>query len=29
MFKKEVTYFNIIEAIYNKPTANLILNDEI
>ena len=24
----EGTYFNIIKAIYNKPTANIILNDE-
>ena len=24
----EVTYFNIIKAIYNKPTANIILNGE-
>ena len=22
------TYLNIIKAIYNKPTANIILNDE-
>ena len=24
----EVTYFYIIKAIYNKPTANIILNGE-
>ena len=24
----EGTYLNIIKAIYNKPTANIILNDE-
>ena len=24
----EVTYFNIVKAIYDKPTANLILNGE-
>ena len=24
----EVTYLNIIKAIYDKPTANIILNDE-
>ena len=24
----EGTYFNIIKAIYSKPTANIILNDE-
>ena len=24
---KEGTYHNIIKAIYNKPTANIILND--
>ena len=24
----EGTYFNIIKAIYNKPTANIILNGE-
>ena len=24
----EGTYFNIIKAIYDKPTANIILNDE-
>ena len=24
----EGTYLNIINAIYNKPTANIILNDE-
>ena len=24
----EGTYLNIIEAIYGKPTANIILNDE-
>ena len=24
----EGTYFNIIKAIYNKPTANMILNGE-
>ena len=24
----ERTYLNIVKAIYNKPTANLILNDE-
>ena len=24
---KEGTYFNIIKAIYDKPTANIILND--
>ena len=24
----EGTYLNIIEAMYNKPTANIILNDE-
>ena len=24
----EGTYLNIVEAIYNKPTANIILNDE-
>ena len=24
----EGIYFNIIEAIYNKPTANIILNGE-
>ena len=24
----EGTYLNIIEAIYDKPTANIILNDE-
>ena len=26
---KEGTYFNIIKAIYDKPTANIILNGEI
>ena len=25
---KEGTYLNIIKAIYNKPTANIILNGE-
>ena len=25
---KEGTYLNIVQAIYNKPTANIILNDE-
>ena len=25
---KEGTYFNIIKAIYDKPTANIILNGE-
>ena len=25
---KEGTYFNIVEAIYDKPTANVILNGE-
>ena len=25
----EGTYFNIIKAIYDKPTANIILNGEI
>ena len=25
---REGTYRNIIKAIYNKPTANIILNDE-
>ena len=24
----EVTYLNIIKAIYDKPTANIILNDK-
>ena len=24
----EVTYFNIVKAIYDKPTANIILNGE-
>ena len=24
----EVTYLNIVEAIYDKPTANIILNGE-
>ena len=24
----EGTYFNIIKAIYDKPTANIFLNDE-
>ena len=24
----EATYLNIIKAIYDKPTANIILNDE-
>ena len=24
----EGTYLNIVKAIYNKPTANIILNDE-
>ena len=24
----EGTYFNILKAIYDKPTANIILNDE-
>ena len=24
----EGTYLNIIEAVYDKPTANIILNDE-
>ena len=24
----EETYLNIIEAVYDKPTANIILNDE-
>ena len=24
----EGTYLNIVEAIYDKPTANIILNDE-
>ena len=24
----EVTYLNIIKAVYDKPTANIILNDE-
>ena len=24
----EGTYFNIIKAIYNKPTANIFLNGE-
>ena len=23
----EVTYFNIVKAIYDKPTANIILNN--
>ena len=26
--QKEGTYLNIIKAIYNKPTANIILNGE-
>ena len=25
---KEETYLNIVKAIYNNPTANIILNDE-
>ena len=25
---KEGTYLNIVKAIYNKPTANINLNDE-
>ena len=25
----EVIYLNIIKAIYDKPTANIIINDEI
>ena len=25
----EVTYLNIVKAIYDKPTANIILNGEI
>ena len=25
---KEGTYLNIVKAIYDKPTANIILNDE-
>ena len=25
---KEGTYFNIVKAIYDKPTANVILNGE-
>ena len=25
----EGTYFNIIKAIYDKPTANIVLNGEI
>ena len=25
---REGTYFNIIKAIYDKPTANIILNSE-
>ena len=25
----EKMYFNIVEAIYNKPTANIILNSEM
>jgi len=24
----ERTYFNIVKAIYDEPTANIILNDE-
>ena len=24
----EVTYFNVVKAIYDKPTANIILNGE-
>ena len=31
LFKKmgiEGTYLNIVKAVYDKPTANIILNDE-
>ena len=28
MIKIEITYLNIVKAIYDKPTANIILNGE-
>ena len=28
MIKIEITYLNIVKAIYDKPTANVILNGE-
>ena len=29
MIKIEITYLNIVKAIYDKPTANVILDGEI